>query len=555
MLIPNIIIMKNLSQFSFQDRKLSGGAVFRVLTLMILILLSISCNKEPDELPGPFDPIENPELVDGIENLGSGYDVFDQFADASKVKATVLDYNALNDDGLVEMKTLEHSTFHTTSGTSILEYSNSLSISVGVSGSYMFFSGSIKTNFSESRYSYDSYSFATYHSMINKYQLRIPTDRSANDLKPYLTSQAKSKLNDPLIDPYEIFRIYGTHCLSGVVVGGRLDYSISARTRDIKENVSIGVYAEASFSIGLGSGSMNTEVIDSSEYAQFASSMEKHLEVYGGSSELGQHIINKDDYDSWIGSIGSNLVFCNYTQNGLIPIWNFCEEDSRKAQLEAAFASWATEREIPVNPAPKACILDVKVFYGENLADPYKINGRDYYRLPYNLNAGLGNEFDAEDTWIYYLPGMENDTMAPIAEICTLNETDGEVLEDLPEGFVKIENSLNPYYYYWIANFNYYEGDDIFLAYRRRNDYADALVTGLGLSIDSENVEVSSFGTSESNTWYALTKGYTSPDKQNLKEGILVFGDNTEDYFPMDLYLYFTNDYIEEQAFPGYFSR
>jgi hypothetical protein len=134
---------------------------------MILILLSVGCEKEPDELPGPFDPIENPELINGIENLGSGYDVFDQFADASKVKALILDYRALNDAGLVEMKTLEHSTFHMTSGSSISEYSNSLSVSVGISGSYMFFSGSVRTNFSESRYSYDSYSFATYHSMIN----------------------------------------------------------------------------------------------------------------------------------------------------------------------------------------------------------------------------------------------------------------------------------------------------------------------------------------------------------------------------------------------------
>jgi len=548
-----MIVVKQLSQFFYQDiYSLSEIAGSIVCTLMILILLSVGCNKEPDELPGPFDPIENPELINGIENLGSGYDVFDQFADASKVKACILDYKALNDAGLVEMKTLEHSTFHTTSGSSISEYSNSLSVSVGISGSYMFFSGSVRTNFSESRYSYDSYSFATYHSMINKYQLRIPTDWTADDLKPYLSIQAKNKINDISIAPFDIFQIYGTHCLTGVVVGGRLDYSISARTRDIKENVSIGVYAEASFSVGLGSGSISTEVIDSTEYAQFASSMEKHLEVYGGSSELGQHIINKDDYDAWISSVGDNLVFCNYTQNGLIPIWKFCEDESRKTQLEGAYTAWAIEREIVVNPAPRACILDVKIFYGNNLADPYKINGRDYYRLLYNLNARVDNDFGAEDTYLYYLPGMENDTINPIAEICTINETDGEELGDLPAGFVKIEDNLNPYYYTfpWAKNW-YIKGDEIFLAYRKRNDITDHLVTGMRLRSESNSTDECSFGTSKSNTWYALTKGYNTPNKQNLKEGVQVLGSNVAEYSPEILYLYFTNDYVEEEALPG----
>jgi len=92
----------------------------------------------------------------------------------------------------------------------------------------------------------------------------------------------KTKINDPSISPAEIFQIYGTHCLTGLVVGGRLDYSVSARTRDIKESVSIGVYAEASFSIGLGSGSINTSVITESDYNQFTTSMEKHLEEQTG---------------------------------------------------------------------------------------------------------------------------------------------------------------------------------------------------------------------------------------------------------------------------------
>jgi len=377
------------------SRKLFAFLMKAIGILLFSTLLLVACNESSEELPGPYEPIEDGDLISGIENLGSGYDVFDVFADASKVKAPILDYSSLNEDGLVELKSLEHSSFQTTSGSSIAEYSSSMSVSAGLSGSYMYFSGSVKTNFSESRYSYDTYSFATYHSMINKYQFRLPADWNAEDLKPYMTSQAKNKINDPSISPEEIFQIYGTHCLTGIVIGGRLDYSISGRTSDLKTNVGIAVYAEASFSMGLGSGSMNTSVISEEELHTFESSMEKHLEVYGGSSELGQHIIIKDDYDAWINSIDNNQVFCNFTQNGLLPVWYFCDDQTRKDELEAAYAYWAENREIQVNPAPRVCVLDVIILEGLSAADPYtdRVTGRVYHRLNYDLNSNAGGAY------------------------------------------------------------------------------------------------------------------------------------------------------------------
>jgi len=103
-------------------------------------MICISCNK----LPGPFDPFDNPETIDGFLNMGAGYDVFDNFGDEAKVGEHILDYGKLNADGLVEMKDLENSTFLKTSGTSISSYSSSLSASVGLQGSYMFFRGQLR---------------------------------------------------------------------------------------------------------------------------------------------------------------------------------------------------------------------------------------------------------------------------------------------------------------------------------------------------------------------------------------------------------------------------
>lgn len=486
-----------------------------------LLIFLIGCRKV--ELPGPFDPLDSPDLISGFENLGSGYDVFETFADAYKVKAPLLDVSRLNSDGLIEMKNLEHSTFSTTSGTSISEYTSSLSVSAGLEGSYMYFSGSVKANFNQSRYSYDSYSYATHHSLINKYQLRLPTDWDAIDLKPYLTSQAKTKLNDPSVAASDIFRIYGTHCLTGIVVGGRLDYSVSARTRDIKTGVSIGVYAEASFSKGLGSGSLNTNVINETDYNLYAAHMEKHLEVYGGSSELGQHIINKDDYESWINSVENDLVFCNYTQNGLIPVWYFCDDPARRSALETAYATWATERKISVFPAPRFSILDLRIIEGATAASPYKINNRDYYKLNYDLNYSCGGS--TPFIWIYYLPGIENDTITPLAEVATIDISRGESLANLPSGFEIINHDLN----------RDAGGHTIYLAFRRRNAHSDKLLTGLRVNT------AYTLGTSGSNTWYAVTRGYTSATPQDLNDGA----------GGAYVYLYYTNQFVDENNLPG----
>jgi len=122
------------------------------LAALTLLALLTACNK----LPGPFDPFEDPESIDGFMDIGAGYDVFDNFADEANVREHILDYGKLNDDGLVEKRNIEIGTFLKTSGTSISTYSSSLSASVGLEGSYMFFSGAIETNFSQERYSYDS---------------------------------------------------------------------------------------------------------------------------------------------------------------------------------------------------------------------------------------------------------------------------------------------------------------------------------------------------------------------------------------------------------------
>jgi hypothetical protein len=91
-----------------QPNGISARRINHILAMMVFSLLSViffsTCEKSENG--------QNPPLPDSLtENLGSGYDVFDNYADVSKVNAAILDVDKLNADGLIELKTVEKSTF------------------------------------------------------------------------------------------------------------------------------------------------------------------------------------------------------------------------------------------------------------------------------------------------------------------------------------------------------------------------------------------------------------------------------------------------------------
>jgi len=501
------------------SREAAGKSRFFVIILFSVIaaiFLMPSCNEDEDKsIPLP------PE---GEQCLGSGYDVFDIYADVTRLKAAILDVDKLNADGWIEEQTVNKGDFTTTSGTTIEEYKESLSESANLSGSYFYFSGAISYNFFSEHYSYESNSFSTVSYLFQKKQLRLAVDMTYDEMKSYLTETARNNLNDATITPEYIFSTYGTHCLTGVILGGRLDYNVSAQTRHINSQKGIGVYAEASFSyggvtVGEGMGGVTTE-----EFDLFKKSQKKRLRVYGGDVEFANDIINQNDYDAWINSIDGKTVFCNFTQHGLVPVWELVDDPYRKAQLEAAYTEWAEAHEISVNPEPILCILDMKVFWAD-VADPVIIDGREYHRIWADLNAP---NLSSMRLYFYYTLGYSNDTLKPLAEVCVVDQTEGHYVEDLPgTGWVKVTPDLN----------KDAGGHSLFLAYRRYSVPQDKIITGIRVEHLDVGDNYGSLYVTMNNYWYAVMTDYNGLHNQDLNEG-------SGGYY---IYMYYTHDIIYEE--------
>jgi hypothetical protein len=467
-----------------------------MLILFLMPFLLISCDKINDLL----NTGKVPDDIMGMENVGCGYDVFDKYADVLSIKAAILDADLMNSAGILDFKKIEKGVFRTVSGTSIDEYTSSMSNTTNLSGSYKFFSGAVETNFSSGKYRYSEYSFATVQSLINKYGIRVGLNYTAEDLKQYLTTKARQDINNDQMAPATLFSMYGTHAVTGLVLGGRLDFSVSADMSKVTTTKGIRVFAEASFEATFASASVSNEYVSSEEMSQFRSTEEKRLEVYGGAAEYGQNIINDNDYQAWVSSIAANYVFCDFQEDGLMPIWDFCDSQTRRDALKAGFETWAADHSIETSTMPKNCILDLTVRTSsrwENL--PETLEG-GYVRIGADLNQGAGGDFVA----IYALVGLDNSTQwVPINKIYIQNTSDGEGQE---AGTTRDGTDLN----------KGAGGDYLYLCYTRGREHIVRAIDVFNQSSGSHQYSPRSLTTGQ--TWLWVMQQNNGNDRQDLNE-------------------------------------
>lgn len=277
--------------------------------------------------------------------LGRGYDVLGSYADPGEIKGRVLDYDALSLAGLVKEQSLEKATYRTISGKTYTEYQENMSNSVNLEGGYMGFSGSVTRSFSESHYSSSSYEFATIQARIHKTGVFIEGRQDASILADYLSDEFQRDLNNSQVSPNQLFSKFGTHVMTGVILGARLDYSYSANASKATTSTSISAAAQASFE-GKFSAGGGFEYDKNTDYSQYYSDAETKTEVLGGASEYALAIHMDGMYEKWMNSVGQNIVFCDYYYDGLMPIWKLAASPARATEISEAFKTWAKEREV-----------------------------------------------------------------------------------------------------------------------------------------------------------------------------------------------------------------
>ncbi len=311
------------------------------------IVLAAACSSKSSSSGPQVVPID--PSIKGLEVLGKGTDVFGEYAVEANVKGQVLDVQALNNAGLlVYNPKVEEYRYEEMTGHSMSTYANQLSASVGLSGSYMFFSANLKTTFTNDTYRRDDYSYASIFERHWKHAVRVEPGVWASGamLRPYLTTLARQAIDDAdaTHGPWsgaEVIAAYGTHVINGLYVGARLDYHLAIQIMDEAHRTSLQAFVEAKYKNGFTSAELETNISNETYNAMNAYRQEGPvINAKGGAAQYA-HPENDADYQQWKASIDQNPVFCGILDGGLLGVWELAPTPARRQEILAAYEAYA----------------------------------------------------------------------------------------------------------------------------------------------------------------------------------------------------------------------
>jgi hypothetical protein len=159
---------------------------------------------------------------------------------------------------IVDFRAHTTSDYTSISGSSVLEYSESLSVSASVSAEFPGFSGSAKADFNSSERSNLANSFTRISYNVTHYILSVNVDEIRRIMLPEfavkLNAAADHASKGSMTQAFALFDEYGTHLLRSVIVGGRAAFTSSTDSRKYSSEMSIEAAAKVSASYLIAKG-------------------------------------------------------------------------------------------------------------------------------------------------------------------------------------------------------------------------------------------------------------------------------------------------------------
>lgn len=364
---------------------------------LCLCALFVSSCSETDSFVVQDDSPQLRSLGDGkFDVLGHGYDVTGKYIDGASTKALIIDVESLNKKNMVKPALYDETTYSHYSGTNIINFSKEISHGVGLTG--LSFTGSLNYNF-KGTYKFDSkksYGFYSLEFLKKGYTLSA----TVSDLKSHLANNFKNHINSAT--PSEIVSIYGTHVMTDILLGARLEAFMETEatsTTDVKSitDAKLGFTFKNIFKVDVSFG-----------YTQSLVNKTRDTKLYyktvGGTAELetGQFIdvdgttvtqpqLNMTKWSQSINSSTPRLI--KVAPNSMIPIYELVENQTKKAQLKQYIEQYIKEREpISVNNySPAGGVRSVSLPSHENQGAGVAIGDIDGNGVPDMIFMGIDN--------------------------------------------------------------------------------------------------------------------------------------------------------------------
>ncbi|KAI0696461.1 MAC/Perforin domain-containing protein [Cytidiella melzeri] len=299
----------------------------------------------------PEVPVDVPsDYIPGLYSLGSTYNVLNgKYADSRSTMQQVVDWTKsaprtqefggkeYSVPRAVNFARLTTADYRSSYGKTTSEYSKSLSAHAGLEASFPGFSASASADYSESQRENLSHAFTRVTYAVTHYILSLPP---AGQIKSLLKPWFVNDLDN--MEPIELYKVYGTHLLRSLTVGGRATFLFSTDTRTYHSETSLEVAAKLSASYLVASGSVEMSLSQKQAMESFNESSETSINTKGGDPSFGNEHFLKN-VQEWAKSI---IEYPEFVDFGSLPcfvgIWEFATSQARRDELQRAYAQFVT---------------------------------------------------------------------------------------------------------------------------------------------------------------------------------------------------------------------
>jgi len=380
--------------------------------LLFLCLIGVYSCKPTIHVPD-YKPTTT--IVPGQDLLGKTYNIFTgEYADNKSTMVEILDLskadsktiNYQNFDfsmpSILEYTNIANSNSEINVSENINDFSEAYNVSTGLGVDGMVFSGSVNVDVFESRNQSAYNYFSQNYYIVQNHKLSIKDagnttrrDRFVNNLKPYLIQEFALDVNDPNFQPVDLFKTYGTHFLAEIILGAKIEQDIRIETESQENTSSIETSIEAKYKIVKGNFSIgNTE----SSKVKDAKFVTKYKARGGDIAILGTDNTKEKNFSPWAKSVKNNPVLVDFTENSLVPIWEFAEDESRRNDLKSYFHDVLAKQhpKLPTSTNKPQPVRDFKVSVPEAKITDANLKGVKYGESFF----GIGSHYDNTKIWL-----------------------------------------------------------------------------------------------------------------------------------------------------------
>lgn len=318
-------------------KTLTTGLSFAVL------IFGGSCKKDVSQLKA--EPLKRPANIAGITNtiygpVGFGYDVTTEYARPTSIRTQVINVEKLNAD-FPSRVTIDPSVSESTDiqvGSNSVDFSSKMTSKFTYATDFLLFGGTINASFKDSSKTSSKYSYAYFSQYIKQRSVRIT---ATNDffIANYLTDAFKYDIN--AMSPQELVSNYGTHILTAVILGSKLELTYRSQTNSSDKTKSIvaGITANGIKKFF----SLTTDYTYDETLAKTNTNQSLSYRTEGGDGTKGPvgEIVNLDKADpNQIGKVSitdwrntcnaNNAVLIDLVRDGAIPIYDLISDPVKK---------------------------------------------------------------------------------------------------------------------------------------------------------------------------------------------------------------------------------